>query len=296
MDSERNQNNQVPPKKKKRSKLQKLLADPFGLMGFVLILLIVCTAVFAPFIAPYDPTEINVRRVLEGPSRDHLLGTDNLGRDTLSRIIYGSRIALSIGLLATVVSVILGVVFGVIAGYFASWVDFVFVNFFDIIRAIPPLLLAIAIIVLVGAPSIMTLILVLGLTTFPRYARLIRAQTFSVKEYEYVMAAKVSGASSLRIMARHIIPNVIGPLFITAAMGIPAIISFEAGLSFLGLGVPPPTPSWGAILRIGFNHIRSAPWMVIFGGLALIFATLGFTLLAEALRDVFDPKLRGSEN
>lgn len=219
------------------------------------------------------------------------MGTDNLGRDTLSRLIFGARIALIVSLSSVSFGVVLALVFGLMAGYSSQTVGNLFVILFDTIRSFPALIFAITIMALIG-PSIVTLIIVIGITTFPGYARLIRAETLRVKEEEYILAAKALGCSKHLIMFRHILPNAIGPLFIQAAMDIPVVITYEAALSFLGLGVPPPAPSWGAILRTGYLYIRISPWLVIFGGIVLVLATLGFTLFGEALRDTLDPKLR----
>ncbi len=272
-------------------KFKKVISDPFGLTGFLLVSLIIIIAFLAPQISPYDPEEIDVLNRLAGPTSRHILGTDNLGRDIFSRLLYGSRIALVVSLLTILFAVILSLAFGIIAGYSSDKVGNLFLIGFDIIKSFPALLFAITVIALTG-PSLVNLIIIMGVTRFPAYARLIRAQTLRIKEKEYILAARAIGASTFKIMFRHILPNIIGPLFILAAMDIPVIIAFEAALSFLGLGVPPPTPSWGSILKVGYSYIRTSPWMVIFGGLALITATLGFTLFGEALRDTLDPKLR----
>lgn len=278
-------------KKLKKTFVFKLLAEPLGFLGAILVFFIVVVAIFAPFLAPADPDAIDTLNRLSGPTRENLAGTDNLGRDLLSRLIFGSRIALTVSLLSIVFGVFLGLFLGVLAGYAGGYLDGALLILFDVIKAFPALLLAITIIAITG-PNFTILVIIIGVTRFPAYARLVRAQTMRVKENEYILAAKGLGGSTLRIMFKHIFPNVLGPVFIQAAMDIPIVITFEAGLSFLGLGVPPPAPSWGAILRTGYTFIRTSPWMVIFGGITLMITTLGFTLFGEALRDVLDPKLR----
>lgn len=276
------------------AKLRRIAREWSGLFGLVSVALIVLVAVFAPIIAPYDPAHIDTLNRLAGPSAEHLMGTDSLGRDTFSRLIFGARIALVAALPAIALGATLGLVLGLTAGYFSPGpIDNFLVVVFDTVRSFPALLLAIALIALTG-PSLVILIVVIGVTQFPSYARLIRAQTLKAKEEEYVLAGRALGSSTSRIMFHHILPNVVAPLFIQAAMDIPVVITFEAGLSFLGLGVPPPTPSWGAILREGYLYARMTPWMITFGGLTLIIATLGFTFLAEALRDVYDTRLKGT--
>jgi len=272
------------------SNFKKIFKDPLGLMGFLLILSLILVAIFAPIIAPYSPSDIDIANRLNSPSSNHWFGTDNLGRDVFSRLVYGSRIALTVPILTISFGIILAIILGLIAGYSSERVGNSFLILFDIIKSFPALLFAMTIIALTGS-NLFVLIIIIGITRFPAYARLIRAQTLRVKGKEYVIAAKAIGASVFKIMYKHILPNVIGPIFIQAAMDIPVVITFVAALSFLGLGVPPPTPSWGTIIKTGYSFIRIAPWMVIFGGLVLIWATLGFTLFGEALRDNLDPRL-----
>ena len=279
----------------KASKFKKVITSPMGFLGFIIVLIIILLAIFAPLIAPYDPLEINIAHMLEGSSSQFIMGTDNLGRDIFSRIIYGSRIALMVAIPAIIFGVIVGMFLGIIAGYSTERVDSFFIVLFDTMRSLPAIIFAITVLAIIG-PSMYILPIIMGITRVPIYGRLIRASTLRVKENEYVTASRALGGSSLSIMFKHILPNVIAPLFIQAAMDIPVMITFEAGLSFLGLGVPPPTPSWGHILRTGYLNVRQAPHIVIYGGIALILATLGFTLLGETLRDVFDPKLQRRGN
>ncbi len=276
---------------KRKSKFIRVITNPTGFIGSLLVLLILLAALFAPFIAPRDPLEINVMNRFEAPGRTFRLGTDDIGRDLLSRIIYGSRIALSVAIPAIIFGVVIGLILGITAGYSSEKVDSFLIVFFDILRSMPALIFAIVILTMLG-PSIYVLPVIMGVTRVPIYGRLIRASTLRVKYNEYVVASQALGGSKARTMFKHILPNVAAPLFIQAAMDIPVMITFEAGLSFLGLGVPPPAPSWGHILRTGYLNVRHAPHIVIYGGLALIVATLGFTLLGETLRDVFDPRLQ----
>ncbi|MBF8436917.1 ABC transporter permease [Halanaerobiaceae bacterium Z-7014] len=282
---------ELEKRKKRKSKLKKIMTRPSGLIGSVMVILILLAAIFAPFIAPRDPLQINVMNRFEGPGREFRLGTDDIGRDLLSRIIYGSRIALSVAIPAIIFGVVIGLILGITAGYSSEKVDSSLIVFFDILRSMPALIFAIVILTMLG-PSIYVLPVIMGVTRVPIYGRLIRASTLRVKYNEYVVASQALGGSKARTMFKHILPNVAAPLFIQAAMDIPVMITFEAGLSFLGLGVPPPAPSWGHILRTGYLNVRHAPHIVIYGGLALIVATLGFTLLGETLRDVFDPRLQ----
>ncbi len=274
--------------------LHRILSSFSGTLGFTLIVFIIVLAIFAPQIAPYSPTKIDVTNRLAGPSTAHLFGTDHLGRDLLSRLIFGSRIALLVSLPAIAIGVFVGIFLGTTAGYSGGFMDNALLFVFDTVRAFPPLLFAITIIMLTGGSNLLVLIIVLGVTRFPGYGRLVRAQSAQVSKKEFVMASEAAGSSTPRILIKHIFPNAIGPVFINAAMDIPVIITFAAGLSFLGLGVPPPIPGWGRILRSGYSYIRTSPWMVVFSAIFLVIATLGFTFLGEALRDALDPKLRKS--
>lgn len=278
----------------KTGMLRRILSSFSGTLGLVLIIIIIFTAIFSPQLAPYNPTKIDVTNRLTGPSLKHPFGTDQLGRDLLSRLIFGSRIALLVSLPAIAIGLFVGISLGTLAGYSGGLLDNILLFLFDTIRAFPPLLLAITIITLSGGANLLVLIIVLGVTRFPGYGRLVRAQSAQVSKREFVMASEAAGSSTSRTLFRHIVPNAIGPVFINAAMDIPVIITFAAALSFLGLGVPPPTPGWGRILRSGYSYIRTSPWMVTFSSIFLIIATLGFTFLGETLRDALDPKLKKS--
>ena len=270
--------------------LKALLADPMGAMGLVLVSLFVVMAVAAPILAPYDPLALNVRAKLQGISFANWLGTDQLGRDTLSRLIFGARTALSIALTATGLAGGIGLLLGLIAGYGPRWLDAGLVLVLDSVNALPMMMLALAIITVIG-PGTFTLILVVVLVSIPSYARLIRAQTLSLRRAEFILAERAIGASTFRILLRHLLPNVLGPLVIVLSMDIPVVIMLEAGLSYLNLGVKPPTPSWGNVLYDGYTSIRTSPTLVIAAGAPLVLATLGFTFLGEGLRDALDPRL-----
>ncbi|MFE0018613.1 ABC transporter permease [Mesorhizobium sp. NPDC059054] len=271
--------------------LRALLADPFTCVALVLVAGFLLTATFAPWLAPYSPVKIDVLHKLQPPSSAHWLGTDHLGRDLLSRIIYGARTALTIAIMSVLIAGAIGLLLGLIAGYGPRWLDAILVLTFDSLNSLPMIMFALAIITVLGAGT-GTLIIVIAATSFPSYARLIRAQTLALKNSDYILAERLLDASAARIIFIHLLPNVVGPLIILLSMDIPVVIMVEAGLSFLGLGVRPPTPSWGSILYDGYTSIRSAPFMVIFGGMPLVLATLGFTFLGEGLRDYLDPRLQ----
>ncbi len=269
----------------------RLLADPLAVMALIIITALVGLAVFADLIAPHDHTAMNVRDRFAAPSAQYLLGTDNLGRDTFSRLLQGGRIALTVGLSAVLIAGSVGLVLGMVAGFGPRWLDNALLFFFDTLRAYPTIILALALAALMPR-GLTTVIVVVVLTSFSEYGRVVRTQTLSLKHSEFILAERAMGASFGRIVFHHILPNVLGPFFILAAMNLPVVITIEAGMSFLGVGVPPGTPSWGTTLKDGFDHIRQTPWLIVAGGLPLILVTLGFTFLGEALRDQLDPKLR----
>jgi peptide/nickel transport system permease protein len=271
--------------------LRAMMADPITGLALVLVVGFLLTAIFAPWLSPYSPTKIDVLNKLQPPSVAHWFGTDHLGRDLLSRVIYGARTALMIAMVSVIIAGLIGLMLGLIAGYGPRWLDGILVLTFDSLNSLPMIMFALAIITVLGAGT-GTLILVIAATSFPSYARLIRAQTLALKNSDYILAERLLDAGPLRIIFVHLLPNVVGPLIILLSMDIPVVIMVEAGLSFLGLGVRPPTPSWGSILYDGYTSIRSAPYMVIFGGLPLVLATLGFTFLGEGLRDYLDPRLK----
>jgi peptide/nickel transport system permease protein len=268
-----------------------LRKDPLGMAGFVLVSIIFLLTVFAPWLAPYDPLEVDVYNRLSSPSAAHWLGTDQLGRDVLSRVLYGGQVALKVSLVAISVSMAIGLVLGMIAGLGPRWLDRILVISFDTVRSFPTIMFALAIVALTG-PSLNTVIGVIIVTSIPVYARVVRTQTQALRERDFILAERAMGASTARILRDHVLPNIAAPLFILASMDVPAVVGMEAGLSFLGLGVSAPTPSWGSILNDGYSYLRNSPWPIIAGGLPLIAVTLGFTFFGESLRDIFDPKLR----
>jgi len=271
--------------------IKRISSDPLGLLGLCLVTLMVVSALGASIFAPYDPIQLNIMDRLQGPSANHLLGTDQLGRDLFSRVLFGGQVALKVAFLTIGLALIVGIVLGLIAGYGPAWLDNSIMLLFDTIRSVPTIMLALAAVTVVG-PSITTVIFVVAVSSIPNYGRIVRTQTLTLKSKDFVKAEKLMGASLLRILSIHLLPNILGPLLILASMDIPTVIALEAGLSFLGMGVKPPTPSWGSILNDGFSLIRNTPWPIIAGSIPLVLATLGFTFLGESLRDLLDPKLR----
>lgn len=272
------------------SLLRKLLTDPMGLIGFILVSVFFLAAIFADLLAPYDPNAINILTKLQGPSSAHWLGTDQLGRDTLSRLIFGARIAFIVAAVAIGCAVVIGVLLGSIAGYGGKWLDSIIMTLFDMMRSYPVIMFALAVVAIFG-PSQTTIIAIIIVTATPTYGRLMRTQTLTLRQAEYVLASRALGLSTATILLRHIVPNTIGPILIVASMDVPFVISVEASLSFLGLGIRPPTASWGGMLNDGYTFIKNSPWLVISAGAPLILATIGFTYLGEQLRDILDPKL-----
>ena len=262
-----------------------------GVAGLVLVVLFFCSAIFASLIAPYDPNAIDIPARMLGPTPDHILGTDQLGRDTFSRVLYGGQVALKIAAIGVSSALAIGLMLGMLAGYGPRWLDNMLLLAFDTIRSFPTIVLALAVVALTG-PSLELVLAIVIVTSIPSYARLARTSTLALKNTEFIIAEQSLGAGTFKVLVRHVMPNVIGPLLILAAMDVPVVVTVEAGLSFLGLGVSPPTASWGTILNEGYFVIRDTPWPVIAGGIPLVLTTLGFTFLGEALRDVFDPKLR----
>jgi peptide/nickel transport system permease protein len=277
----------------RREKLLLFLSNKQGVCGLILVIFFFGTAIFAPLIATHDPNKLDIPARMSGPTMEHYIGTDQLGRDTFSRVLYGGRVALKIAGIGVSVALLLGLLLGMIAGYGPRWLDNTLLLVFDTIRSFPTIVIALAIVALTG-PSLSMVMAIVIVTSIPGYARLARTSTLALKSSEFIVAERSVGAGPVIIVWRHVMPNVIGPLLILAAMDVPVVVTVEAGLSFLGLGVLPPTASWGSILNEGYNVIRDTPWPIIAGGIPLVLTTLGFTFLGEALRDVFDPKLRKS--
>jgi len=281
------------PFSERREKLALFFRNPQGVFGLILVVVFFASAIFAPLVATHDPNKIDIPARMSGPTIEHLVGTDQLGRDTFSRVIYGGRVALKIAGVGVPVALFLGLLLGMVAGYGPRWLDNILLLVFDTIRSFPTIVIALAIVALTG-PSLGMVMVIVIVTSIPGYARMARTSTLALKTSEFIIAERSVGAGPVTIIWRHVMPNVIGPLLILAAMDVPVVVTIEAGLSFLGLGVLPPTASWGSILNEGYNVIRDTPWPIIAGGIPLVLTTLGFTFLGEALRDVFDPKLRKS--
>ena len=270
---------------------QHLRRDARAWFGMLVILLILVAAIAAPLIARHDPTAIDLTNQLQSPSGAHWLGTDIQGRDVWARLVYGARISLSVGLVSQGIALGLGLVLGLIAGYYGRWVDEIVMRLADVTLAFPTLLLLIALVAALQ-PSLAVVFLTIGLVGWAGMARLVRGQVLVVRELEYVQAMRALGARNPRIIARHVLPAVIAPVLIAATLGVAAAIMAEAALSFLGLGVQPPTPSWGAMIADGrdLSQLRGAPWTSLFPGLAIGMTVLGFNLLGDALRDALDPR------
>jgi len=259
--------------------------------GGLLVLGVFVVAILAPWLSPYDPSKIDIRHILVGPSLEHPFGTDDLGRDVLSRMIHGTRVSLEVGFVAIGIATIIGIIIGAIAGYYGGLVDAAFMRFVDIMLSIPTIFLVLAVIAILE-PSIINIMIVIGLTSWMEPARLVRAEFISIKEREFVTAARALGASDGRIIFRHVLPNGLSPILVSATMGIGGAILVESALSFLGLGVQPPTPSWGSLLSSGKDNIEIAWWLSAFPGLAILVTVLGYNLLGEGIRDALDPRQR----
>jgi peptide/nickel transport system permease protein len=259
--------------------------------GLILTVVLVLIALAAPLLAPYDPDVQDTARRLEPPSHQHPLGLDDLGRDVLSRIVWGARVSLRVGFSVVVLASIIGITLGAISGYFGGWTDTIIMRVTDILLAFPGILLAIALVAVLG-PSLNNVILALATIGWVGYARLVRGQVLKVREMEFVTAAKALGAKSPRVIVRHVLPNVINPVIVMATLGLAGAILSEAALSFLGLGVQPPTPSWGAMLTSGRRYLGLANHLAIFPGAAIMLAVMGLNFLGDGLIDALDPKYR----
>jgi peptide/nickel transport system permease protein len=272
--------------------LLKILANPLSKAGFIIIVGIFLLAMLAPIIAPFDPDDINVKAILLAPSFDHWMGTDGLGRDVLSRMLYGGRISLLVGLVAVGISTTIGIVLGAIAGYYRGWVDTVIMRLVDVMLSIPSFFLILAVIAFL-TPSIIHVMIVIGLTSWMGVTRLVRAEFLSLSGREFVQASRTLGAKDARLIFTHLLPNSLTPIIVSSVLGIAGAVLMESGLSFLGLGVQAPQASWGNILTDGKDYIQFAWWLSLFPGLAILITVLGYNLLGEGLRDALDPR---SEN
>ena len=269
--------------------LLKVLSNPLSKAGFIIIVCVFLLAMFAPIIAPYDPADINVKAILLAPSMQHWMGTDGLGRDVLTRMLYGGRISLLVGLVAVGISTVIGIVLGAIAGYYRGWVDTVIMRLVDVMLSIPSFFLILAVIAFL-TPSIINVMIVIGLTSWMGVTRLVRAEFLSLSGREFVQAARTLGAKDARLIFTHLLPNSLTPIIVSSVLGVAGAVLMESGLSFLGLGVQAPQASWGNILTDGKDYIQFAWWLSLFPGLAILITVLGYNLLGEGLRDALDPR------
>ncbi len=265
--------------------------NKLALLGGFIVILLFLTALLAPWLSPYDPGLIDIRRVLEAPTPEHLFGTDPLGRDVLSRMIWGSRISLMVGFVAVGISSLIGIFLGALAGYYGRWVDNLIMRFVDIMLCFPTFFLILAVIALLE-PSIWNIMIVIGITSWMGVARLVRAEFLSLKKRDFTLAEIALGAKDFRIIFGHILPNALAPVLVAATLGVAGAILTESALSFLGIGVQPPTPSWGNILTAGKDNIEIAWWLSLYPGLAILITVLGYNLLGEGIRDAIDPRLK----
>lgn len=274
-----------------REAVRRLRRNRAAMAGLVVIVLLLAVGLLAPLIAPYSYYETSLADRIQSPSAAHWLGTDDLGRDVLSRILYGARISLLIGVFSVGISLAIGLPLGAVAGYLGGLVDSVIMRLMDVMLAFPSFLLAVMIAGILG-PSLRNAMIAIGIVQVPRYVRILRASVLSVKAEPYVEAASALGVPSGRILARHVVPNCLAPLIVQSTLGVASAILEAAGLSFLGLGAQPPSPEWGAMLASGRNLLQVAPWVVTYPGLAILVAVLGFNLFGDGLRDALDPRLK----
>jgi len=273
---------------------RRVRARPLFLLGIALVSALVLVAVLGPFLVQYSPIEQDtVNPPLAPPSAAHLMGTDYLGRDALSRLLYGAGVSLQVGIASVALASIPGIVLGMIAVYRGGWLDDLINRFLDALMAFPSLVLALAIVAVVG-PSLLNVELAIAVASLPHYARLVRGQVLAVREFEYVTAIRAVGARDVRIMFRHVLPNVISPTLVQASLGVGFAITAEASLSFLGLGVQPPAPTWGSMIQTGFQYLEVAPWLVVAPGTMIFVAVLGFNLLGDGIREALDPHMRSA--
>lgn len=271
--------------------LYKLFRNKAAVAGGVIILFYLAVAAFAPWLAPYDPYEINLDNRMQSPSIDHWMGTDDKGRDILSRIIYGSRLSMGVGFASVLFGAVFGIVLGLIAGYYGRWVDSIVMRIIDVMLAFPGILLALAIISALG-PSLINVTIAVGVFSVPLFARIVRGSTLEVKKLEYIDAIRSLGARDITIIFIHILPNILSPIIVQGSLRLATAILSAAGLSFLGLGAQPPSPEWGTMLSSGRDFLFSAPYMALFPGLAISILVLGFNIFGDGLRDALDPRMK----
>lgn len=271
--------------------LDAIVQNKAALVGAIIIALYIVMMLLAPLIAPYDPFEISLEDKLTPPSIEHLMGTDDKGRDIFSRILYGSRLSMGVGFTSVMFGAFFGITLGLIAGYYGKWVDTVISRMLDVMLAFPGILLALAIISALG-PGLINVTIAVGVFSIPLFARIVRGSTMEVKQLEYIDAIRTIGANDFTIIFRHILPNILSPIIVQGSMRLATAILSAAGLSFLGLGAQPPSPEWGAMLSSGRDFLFSAPYMAIFPGLMISILVLGFNLFGDGLRDALDPKMK----
>jgi peptide/nickel transport system permease protein len=280
----------APRKSSGKAGWRRLLQlPPTAYIGFVFAFLAVIVGALGPYITPYPIDRIHVDAIMQGPTQEHWLGTDRLGRDVLSRLLAGARVSIAVGLLATMLSGIVGVALGLAAGFIGGWVDDLIMRVMEMLMAFPYIVLAMALVAVIG-PGVMNIIVVIGIVRLPQFARIARGAVLTVRELEYVAAAQAVGARSLRVVLRHVFPNILAPLFVITSLSIATAINTEAALSFLGLGITPPMSSWGTMLADGRSNLREAWWIATFPGIAISVASLGFNLLGDAVQDLLDPR------
>lgn len=271
--------------------LVRLSRSPLAMFGLAIIFVLVFCAIFAEVISPYSPIKQDLMHMFEGPSSEHWLGTDEFGRDILSRLIYGARVSLQVGFIAVGIALITGGMLGAISGYYSGKLDNIIMRLMDVLLSIPQTLLAIAIVAALG-PSLMNLMIAVGISAVPTYARIVRGSVLSIRNMEFIEAARAAGSSDIRIILRHIIPNSMAPIIVQSTLGVASAILNAAGLSFIGLGIQPPNPEWGAMLSGGRQYIRDFPHMTLYPGLAIMLTILALNFLGDGLRDALDPKLK----
>ena len=271
--------------------LRRFMKNKLAIAGLVIVLFFFAVSILAPVISPHDPSEINRDELLQAPSSDHLFGTDKLGRDVFSRMIYGSRISLKVGFVAVGITIVIGTFLGALAGFYGGALDAVIMRFVDVMLCFPAFFLILEVIAILE-PSIWNIMVVIGLTGWMGVARLVRAEFLTLTKRDFVLAARAQGAGDFRIIFGHVLPNALGPILVAATLGVAGAILTESALSFLGIGVQPPTPSWGNILTDGQDTIAVAWWLSLYPGLAILLTVLGYNLLGEGIRDAMDPRLR----
>jgi peptide/nickel transport system permease protein len=271
--------------------IKRFLRNKLALLGLMVVVLVVVASLTAGILAPFNPLKLSLSKRIQAPSAEHLLGTDHFGRDILSRVLYGGRVSLYVGVLSVAIAAMFGIVLGAVAGYFGGRIDYAIVLLMDALISFPTLLLAIGLMAVMG-PGVKNIIIALALVFIPTYGRVVRGSVLSIRQKEYIEAARNAGSGDLKIIFLHVLPNTMAPLIVVTTISVANAILIEAALSFLGLGVPPPAPSWGNILSDGRNFISQAPWLTIFPGLAITLSVLGFNTLGDGLRDVLDPRLK----